>query len=182
MDYRIQDLTALHVEGAARLLHETFLGRTEDWQDLESALAEVRGLFVPENINRVALDDRDRLIGWIGAMPMYRGRVWELHPLAVAAAHRGQGLGRALVADLERSVAERGGRTLWLGSDDENFETTLGGVDLYQDIPGLIRGFRVLRGEHPGGFYLKLGFRVSGVLPDANGPGKPDIFFAKRVG
>lgn len=182
MTYTIEEMTGAHAEAAARLLHETFLGRTEDWQDLDSALAEVRGLLVPENVNRIAVDDAGTLIGWIGAMPMYRDRVWELHPLAVAAGQRGRGIGRVLVEDLERQVAARGGQTLWLGSDDENFETTMGGVDLYEDIPGAIRDFRELRGEHPGGFYLRLGFRITGVLPDANGPGKPDIFFAKRVG
>ena len=36
---------------------------------------------------------------------------------------------------------------------------------------------------YPGNeFYLKVGFSLVGVLPDANGPGKPDIFLAKRVG
>ena len=29
---------------------------------------------------------------------------------------------------------------------------------------------------------LRVGFTVVGVMPDANGPGKPDIFLAKRVG
>lgn len=182
MSIVIEDLTDAYAEAAARLLHETFLGRTEDWQDMDSARAEVAGLLVEGHINRVAIDPEGRLIGWIGAQPTYHGRVWELHPLAVAASCRGRGVGRALVQDLERQVAERGGQTLWLGSDDENFETTMGGTDLYADIPGAIRDFRVLRGEHPGGFYLTLGFRVSGVLPDANGLGKPDIFFAKRVG
>ena len=37
-------------------------------------------------------------------------------------------------------------------------------------------------GQHPYEFYLRLGFRIAGVLPDANGRGKPDIFLAKRVG
>jgi aminoglycoside 6'-N-acetyltransferase I len=34
---------------------------------------------------------------------------------------------------------------------------------------------------HAGAFYQKLGFVVCGVLPDANGNGKPDILFALRV-
>jgi aminoglycoside 6'-N-acetyltransferase I len=71
--------------------------------------------------------------------------------------------------------------TLWLGSDDEHGETSIGGIDLYADVPGAIGSLRRLRGEHPCEFYLRLGFRVTGVLPDANGPGKPDMFFAKRV-
>jgi aminoglycoside 6'-N-acetyltransferase I len=85
------------------------------------------------------------------------------------------------VHDLERIVAERGGETLWLGSDDENGETSLADVDLYVDPAAAIRDFRKLRGDHPCEFYLRLGFRVVGVLPDANGVGKPDVFFAKRV-
>jgi len=28
---------------------------------------------------------------------------------------------------------------------------------------------------------MKLGFAIVGVLPDANGPGKPNILLAKRV-
>jgi hypothetical protein len=37
------------------------------------------------------------------------------------------------------------------------------------------------RRGHPYEFYQKLGFVIVGVLPDANGPGKPDILMAKRV-
>jgi aminoglycoside 6'-N-acetyltransferase I len=86
------------------------------------------------------------------------------------------------VHDLERAIAARGGLTLWLGSDDESDETTVSGVDLYEDVPGAIRDLAVVRGEHPCEFYRRLGFRVVGLMPDANGPGKPDIFFAKRIG
>jgi aminoglycoside 6'-N-acetyltransferase I len=47
-------------------------------------------------------------------------------------------------------------------------------------VLGHARRIRNLR-RHPYGFYQKLGYVVVGVLPDANGRGRPDIFMAKRV-
>jgi len=47
-------------------------------------------------------------------------------------------------------------------------------------VLGKARRIRNLHG-HPYEFYEKLGYTVVGVLPDANGPGKPDIFMAKRA-
>jgi len=111
---------------------------------------------------------------------MYSGHVWEIHPLVVEAQHRRQGVGRALVRDLENIVRAKGAITLWVGTDDENHETSLSIVDLYADIPGAIRDVRNLR-EHPYEFWVRLGFKIVGVMPDANGLGKPDIFLAKRV-
>jgi aminoglycoside 6'-N-acetyltransferase I len=171
-----------YVEQAAVLLHDAFHGRSDDWQDLASARREVIDSLAPGRVSRVATDSDGRVIGWVGALPMYGDRVWELHPLVVAQAHRGQGVGRALVEDIERLAAAGGALTLWLGSDDEHLETTLGGVDLYANVPEAIRGFANVRGAHPSGFYRRLGFLLVGVMPDANGVGKPDIFFAKRVG
>jgi aminoglycoside 6'-N-acetyltransferase I len=169
------------IDQAAVLLLDAFRNRTEDWQDLESARHEVLASLTRDRISRVLLDDSGNVLGWIGGISLYGGRVWELHPLVVAASHRRQGIGRALVQDLERVVAARGALTLHLGSDDEHGETTMSGIDLYSDIPGAIRDVRKVSGEHPFEFYRRLGFRVTGVMPDANGPGKPDIFFAKRI-
>ena len=170
------------LEQTAVLLRDSFRGRTRDWQDLDSARQEVSASLGPDRVSRVALDDSGRVLGWVGGISMYDGCVWELHPLVVAESHRRRGIGTALIHDLEHLVAARGALTLWLGSDDEHDETSAGGVDLYADVPGAIRDFRSLRGEHPAEFYRRLGFRVTGVMPDANGRGKPDIFFAKRVG
>ena len=102
------------IDEAARVLHATFLGRTDDWQDLDSARAEVLDSLATDRVSRVALDDGGSVIGWIGAIPSYGGRVWEIHPLVVSPSHRRRGIGRALVNDAERIVVGRGGLTLWL--------------------------------------------------------------------
>lgn len=150
------------------------------WPDLDAAQAEVQEALGPGRIARVAVDDDGTALGWIGGIPSYDGHVWELHPLVVRPDCQGQGIGRALVADLEEQVRRRGGLTLWLGSDDEDHMTSLAGVDLYPDIVGHLARLTNLR-RHPFEFYRKCGFSIAGVVPDANGIGKPDILMAKRV-
>jgi aminoglycoside 6'-N-acetyltransferase I len=82
--------------------------------------------------------------------------------------------------DLEAQVRERGGLTLWLGSDDEDNMTSLAGVNLYPNVWEHVARIKNLR-RHPYEFYQKLGFVIIGVMPDANGPGKPDIYMAKSL-
>ncbi len=180
--FSIADLAAdaARLDPTAQLLLDAFRNRAEDWQDFASARQEVLASLEGGRVSRVAVDEAGQVRGWIGAIPTYGGRVWEIHPLVVAESHRGRGIGRALVSDLERIGVERGALTLWAGSDDEHGETSLSGVDLYRDIPAAMHDIRNLR-RHPYEFYLRVGFRVAGVLPDANGRGKPDIFLAKRV-
>ena len=88
------------------------------WPTPADALREVRETVVPDHINRITLGDDESLLGWIGGISIYDGHVWELHPLVVRGDYRSQGIGRALVEDLEERVAERGGLTLWVGTDD----------------------------------------------------------------
>jgi aminoglycoside 6'-N-acetyltransferase I len=106
--------------------------------------------------------------------------VWELHPLAVDPAQQGRGVGRALVLDLEERVRERGGKVMFLGSDDEDDMTSLSGVDVW-DAPWQHMRDLSNRNRHPFEFYQKLGYVVIGILPDANGAGKPDIWMGKRL-
>ncbi len=182
MPARARDLCANPelIDRTARLLFDAFRDHAAAWPTFESARQEVIDSLVPERISRVIVDGSADVLGWIGAIPIYDGHVWEVHPLVVHHAHRRRGIGRALVADLEQLAAVRGVLTLWAGSDDENNETTMGGVDLYANIPEAMRDIRNLH-DHPFEFYLRVGFRIAGVLPDANGRGKPDIFLAKRV-
>ena len=168
------------LERMAALLVEEFREHSPAWPDLETALADVRECMQPEMIARVALGADGELLGWIGARPGYDGNVWELHPLVVASARQRRGVGRALVAGLEDRARERGGWTMYLGTDDEDGRTSLGGADVYPDVLDRVRELRNLRG-HPFEFYRKVGYAVVGILPDANGFGKPDIFMAKRL-
>lgn len=169
------------VRQVAALLVEAFREHWPGaWPDMESALEEVRESFAEGRISRVAVGEGGDVLGWIGGIPEYDGRVWELHPLAVTPAHHRQGIGRALVADLEEQVRQRGGLTIILGTDDEDRMTTVSDVDLYPNVWEHILRIRNLKG-HPYEFYQKQGFTITGIVPDANGWGKPDILMAKRV-
>jgi aminoglycoside 6'-N-acetyltransferase I len=169
------------IHEAAAMLVEAFKDHWPDaWPDLEAALEEVHESLGEDRISRIAVEDNGTVLGWIGAIKTYSGQVWELHPLVVSPSARGKGVGRALVADLEERVGERGGSTLWLGSDDEDNMTSIGGIDLYPNPLEHLAKIKNLRG-HPYEFYQKLGFTIVGVMPDANGLGKPDIFMAKRI-
>ena len=133
-----------------------------------------------EGFARAALD-RNTLLGWIGGLPEYAGRVWELHPMVVRRDHRRQGIGRALVEAFEAEVRRRGGLTATLGTDDDAGMTSLADTDLYDDVPRHIAAIKDLGRNHPFLFYRKLGYVVTGVVPDANGRGRPDIYMSKRV-
>lgn len=101
--------------------------------------------------------------------------------MAVLPERQRQGIGTRLVLEFERQVRLRGGLTVLLGSDDEDDMTTLSGIDLYDNTWEHIRTVRDIKG-HPFVFYQKLGYTITGVVPDANGYGKPDILMSKRVG
>jgi aminoglycoside 6'-N-acetyltransferase I len=164
----------------ARLLVEAFREHSTAWPDLETALVEVRESFEEGRVSRVARDSDGRVLGWIGAIPQYDGHVWEVHPVAVWPDRHRTGIGRLLMADIEQLAAEQGVLTLWLGADDEDGRTSLGGMDPYPDPLAALTSIANV-GGHPFEFYEKCGYSIVGMVPDANGLGKPDIFMAKRV-
>ncbi len=166
---------------AAAILLEGFVEMAPDaWDGPEDALREVRDALGPERLCLAAKDAAGRVAGWVGAIRNYDGNAWELHPLVVAPAHQGRGIGRALVTALEQALRARGAMTVYLGTDDESGMTSLGGADLY---PGVLQKLGTMenRRGHPFTFYRRLGYEVVGCIPDANGFGKPDIFMARRI-
>jgi aminoglycoside 6'-N-acetyltransferase I len=185
MDFALVDAITLSAEGRqqmAEILQAAFTRWPGAWPTVAAAHEELAEFAAdPARIWRAAVAADGRVLGWVGGLPQYDGRVWELHPLAVAPDSQRRGVGRALAADLERLVAERGGLTIMLGSDDESDLTSLGGMDLFPNPLEKLQQIRNLH-DHPYSFYLKLGYEFIGVVPDANGFGKPDLLMAKRVG
>lgn len=165
-------------EQAAALLVEEF-SQPAGWPTLELAREEVAAVLA-QGFARAAVDG-PVLIGWIGGLPEYGGRVWELHPMVVRREYRRRGIGRRLAEAFEAEIASRGALTATLGTDDDSGMTSLSEVDLYCDVPRQIAELRDLGRGHPFLFYRRLGYVVTGVMPDANGRGKPDIYMSKRV-
>ena len=180
---RIDDLLPNHADRTdelAHLVHSEFQKVVPDWlSHLDDARQRVLESMQAGRISRVLLDDSNEVVGWIAGTHQY-GHVWELHPLVVAESHQCKGYGRLLVQDLERLVGERGALTLLVGTSDETDRTTLFGADLYEDTPNHLAKLRSTR-PYPLDFYVKVGFTVVGVAPDAEGLGKPTITLAKRV-
>ena len=166
------------LEQAAALLVEAFDG-PRGWPTLATARDEVAHV-IGAGFAR-AMCEGDVVLGWVGGLPEYQGRVAELHPLVVRREERRRGIGRALVEAFEAEARSRGALTATLGTDDDAGMTSLADVDLYADVPRHIATLRDLGRNHPFLFYRKLGFVVTGVMPDANGPGRPDIYMSKRL-
>ena len=177
-DVIILPLSDKIAEDAAEILREAF----PEYYGGNEAVQEVKCMLAKKRVGLAAIVQTDkgvRVAGIIGAIPNYGVTGWELHPLAVLKEYRGRGIGQMLMQELEHAVAKRGGVMLYLGSDDEFGTTSLYGVDLYEDTFEKIKNIE--NKGHPYPFYEKMGYKIVGVLPDANGIGKPDIWMAKRI-
>lgn len=174
-------LQSEHADRAAAVLHDGFADHwPQAWPTIADARAEVREALAADRVGFAAVE-HGRLLGWIGALESDYGPVtWELHPLVVAPSAQGRGVGRTLVTTLLDELRDRNVLTVILGTDDTDAMTTIGGRDLY---PGVLDHLRAIedRTGHPFAFYRRLGFEVVGVVPDASGPGRPDILMATRL-
>jgi len=162
-------------EECAQILTESL---PKGWPDLASAREEVAELDIPVN-SLLALVEDGHVIAWGGLEPDYGGKVLELHPLVVRADRRGQGLGKKLLSALENVARARYAKIITAGCDDETHTTSLADVDLFEDLPGKIASFE--SNGHASGFYLKMGYSIIGVVPEANGKGMPDILLGKHL-
>lgn len=175
----MRTLDASQLKQAAQMLTDEL---PQGWATFDDAMEEIDELFSYEDgVLFLAAVENGEVHGWSGILSEYNGRVFELHPLVVRRDKQGRGIGSALIDAISAAAKERGALTLMLGADDEGpvGETSFANVDLYDDLPTRIREFDP--GTHQSAFYMKNGFKIVGVMPDANGRGKPDIFMAKPL-
>ena len=182
MEITLLDLeNKVMVEQCARVLVQAFkVHHPLAWPTLALAREELAVFASEDRIGLTAVTEDSQVLGWIGAIRQYHGHSWELHPLAVDPVKQRQGVGHLLVNTLEQRLYETKASTLYLMTDDENNQTNLADLALYPEHLEQLKQI-VNINQRPFEFYLKQGFCVSGVIPDANGPGKPDILMSKSI-
>lgn len=168
------------IDQAAEILTNTFNGLNKNaWPDIEHAKKEVLECIEEPNIC-IGLCADHQLCGWIGLRPMYE-KTWELHPLVVEKRFQRQGIGRRLIAEIEKIAKERGIIGIVLGTDDETESTSLSRVDITEsNLWHEIAHIKNIN-NHPYEFYKKCGYFIVGIIPNANGRHKPDIWMWKNL-
>jgi aminoglycoside 6'-N-acetyltransferase I len=172
------DLTTGQVADAARILREAIRGPS--YKQPGEAEAEAARFFDnPDRFAIAALEGAD-LIGWVGGVRDYPTSL-QLHPLVVDPPRHRQGIGRLLVAALEAQAVAEGYLAMHLGSDDEFGGTNLFEIDAFPDPLAKLATIAPSSQGHAFFFYRKLGFIPVGIIPDANGFGRPDLLLSKRL-
>jgi uridine phosphorylase len=163
------------VKEVALLMMSTFPQAYENQEEVE---LEVTSLSISPNHLFVYLKN-EKVIGCIGTIMQYGTTGYELHPLIIHQNYRNQNIGSKLLHTLEAEVIKNGGIMMYLGSDDEFGLTSLSDTDLFEFTFDKIEN--ITSEAHPFLFYQKHGYQITGVIPDANGFGKPDIIMTKRL-
>lgn len=179
MNFRaFENLTDDQIAQCARVLRDAF-APIGAYGDPGKAEAEVATFLTDPDRFAIAAIEAGAVRGFVGGIDTY-SHALELHPLVVDPPSQGQGVGAALVRALEAQAAARGKLAVYLGTDDEVGGTSLFGADIFPGALAKLADITPTTG-HPFFFYRKLGYEPVGLIPDANGFGKPDLLMARRV-
>lgn len=168
------------IDQAAEVLLKTFSG-SGMWVSLDEneAAETVKECTADYNIC-IGIKIGNQLIGWAGLRPMYK-KTWELHPVAILPEFQNMGYGKVLLGEIEKRAREKSIIGIVAGSDDETGITSLSRKEITEEnILDEIKNIKNLN-KHPYEFYKKCGFFITGIIPNANGYGKPDIYLWKDI-
>jgi aminoglycoside 6'-N-acetyltransferase I len=168
------------IADTANILFNTFQDiNTNTWPTYKSALLEVKDCIKKPNIC-IGICMNDILLGWIGLRPMYE-KTWELHPMVIGKEYQSKGLGKILINKLEEQAKKIGIIGIVLGTDDETNRTSISNHEVDEkNICSEIQNIKNIR-RHPFEFYQKCGYIIIGIVPNANGLRKPDIWMWKNL-
>ena len=169
------------IKQAAEILYVTFTGADRNrWlKNQKEAFDEVKECIEKPNIC-IGIKTGNELVGWAGIRPMYE-KTWELHPMAIKGEYQGKSYGRMLLKEIEERAYLNGIIGLVVGSDDETNSTSvsekeINGENIFEAIKN-IKNHKC----HPFEFYQKCGYSIVGLIPNANGQNKPDIWLWKDI-
>jgi aminoglycoside 6'-N-acetyltransferase I len=179
IDVRAQN--SLFIDKLAELSYHAFRRHAPNWlPTIDAAREEVTESLEAGRHSRALVDTAQEPVGWVGVIPHSGGRVWEIHPIAVRTADQTKGYGRLLVKHVERLAQSHGVLILFAGTSDETGATSLSRINLFENPLSAMANISC-DGPHAYKFWLRVGFRLIGVMPDEEGVGRPGIHFAKPV-
>lgn len=108
---------------------------------------------------------------------------WEIHPLLVDPARHGRGIGRRVLNRVEERARRSGACTVTLSTSDSIGAATLHGLDLFPDPLAALPTLDTVAGheDHALGFWRRMGYTVTGVLPDAEGFANHGVLLSGRL-
>lgn len=173
----LKKLSNTQINQCAKLLNEEL---SNGWETVNEAMIEIEDLLKSDGYFYALILD-EILLGWGGILPSYHGNVYEIHPMVIKSSFQNKGYGGLLIKHLEDKARSLGGLTIYAASDDEfdDRKSSLRDVDGYNEIYDKMKTFDPL--NHPARFYMKNGYQLIGIMPDANGIGKHDLILGKKL-
>lgn len=171
----------LRLDEAAYVLYRAASRYSSAFPTPDAALGELLDVArTTDAVTFVALNLAGEVCGLASAAPYRSSSVLRVHPLVVDPPFQRRGVGRTLLKTVEDAARELGFSTLILALEDEAGQTSLSGKSLFPDPLAPMTRF-VPPAAHPSTFLKRMGFGLTGVLPEAAGPGRPELWFAKSL-
>ncbi len=172
-------------EQAVKILLEAFPA-DEMWSDLDEKMARetVEFSIYGKNIC-IGIKIGSELAGWVCLRPEYEKikneATWELHPFVISPKFKRKGYGKMLMEEVEKAAQENNIIGIILSSGDEANKTSLSdkeitGENIIEEIKN-IKNYK----NHPYEFYQKCGYSIIGIIPNAYGIRKTDIWLWKDI-
>lgn len=171
----------LRLDEAAYVLYRAAARISSAFPTPEAALGELLDVSrTADAITFVALNLAGEVCGLASAAPYRASTMLRMQLLGVDPPFQRRGVGRALVRTVEDAAREAGMSTLVIALEDEAGLTSLSGRSLFPDPLAPMTKF-VPPAAHPSIFLKRMGFALTGVLPEAAGPRRPELWFARSL-